>query len=82
MLWTSCEFLACELSATSGLHTQELRAGQVVIARGLQVSREQEKNASGRYVPTESQSRTVSFSEKLTSFQDVSDIQSLCDRFS
>jgi hypothetical protein len=56
--------------------------GQTVIARGLQVSREQEKGANGRYVPTENESRTVSFMEKVTSFQDVSDIQTLCDRIS
>jgi hypothetical protein len=79
---TVMDQVGIELKLSCWGYAEELRPGQIVVARGLLVTRETEKNDKGKYVPTESGSRIVSFSEKLTSFQDVTEIQSLCDRMS
>ena len=52
-----------------------------VIARGLIIQRDSEKNAEGRYVAKADGSKCLMFSEKLTSFQNVSDNEGLCSRF-
>ena len=66
---------------TMTLHTQELESGATVIGRGLMVVRDTERNENGKYVAKADGSRTMDFSQKMTSFEDVSDNQELCSRF-
>ncbi len=66
---------------TMALHTQELESGAIVIGRGLMVVRDTERNENGKYVAKADGSRTLDFSAKMTSFEDVSDNQELCSRF-
>ena len=62
-------------------HTQELESGATVIGRGLMVMRATERNEYGKYVPLVDGSKTLDFSQKMSSFEDVSDIHELCSKF-
>ncbi len=62
-------------------HTQELESGATVIGRGLMVMRATERNEYGKYVPLVDGSKTLDFSQKMSSFEDVRDIHELCSKF-
>ena len=63
-------------------HTQDLESGATVIGRGLIVMRATEKNEYGKWVPLVDGSKTLEFSQKTSSFEDVSDIHELFSKFS
>ena len=63
-------------------HTQDLESGSTVIGRGLMVARATEKNVHGKWAPAVDGSKTLEFSQKTSSFEDVSDIHELFSKFS
>ncbi len=66
---------------TMTLKKQELESGATVIGRGLMVVRATERNEHGKYVAQADGSKTLDFSQKMSSFEDVSDIHELCSKF-